>query len=72
MAFIVTLTLHRSERHLGAVESPINLAMLCSILWFVCYCLISEGTGITSLWVHAIQTALSATEPYLEAEFGVS
>ena len=32
----------------------------------------SEGTGITTLWVHAIRTALSATEPYLEPKFGVS
>ena len=47
----------------------------CYAVLYLVVCLLpphSKGTGITSLWVHAIRTALSTTEPYLEAEFGVS
>ena len=47
----------------------------CYAMLYLVVCLLlphSEGTGITSLWVYVIRTVLSATEPYLEAEFGVS
>ena len=40
VALIITLTLHRSDRHSGIVVSPINFAMLCSVLCFVCCYLI--------------------------------
>ena len=64
MAFIITLTLHRSERHLGAVESPKIL---------LCRALFSGLFVANSFWGHKNHNFVGACHSnYFECNWALS